>query len=179
MHACPLCRYSLDSLPRDMQLNPALDQQQYDFIWLPSEPPEDAGAEEEPPRGSCSTLPLVKVGDHGRSPVWEGQPYAKLDTSIHPPGRHSASPVRDYSRAYPDRCESHEKMNLLCPVSSVASLSGTDPVVGAYMTVIPHHHAERPAHQQHHRLHRRPALMQDPAWSCSVSTASLANTHTL
>eukprot|EP00892_Ulva_mutabilis_P005258 jgi/Ulvmu1/3103/UM015_0143.1 len=99
-------KYSLKSLPRDMQLNPALGSQHYDFIWLPSEPPGTPDTEEGLPKSSDSALPRVKVGDRGRSPVWEGQPYASLDASVPVQNRGAGSPVRDYSRAYPDRAPS-------------------------------------------------------------------------
>lgn len=99
------CRYSLENLPRDMQLNPALNNRHYDFTWVPAEPPDQPDADGDHAKASNDALPLVKFGKSGRSPVWEGQPYATMDFPTETARRRSASPVRDYTRAYPDRCD--------------------------------------------------------------------------
>lgn len=93
------CRYTLATLPRELVLNSALPESDFDFLWVPDEP---HGQENASAAGNGSPpLPLVQHG-HTKSPVWEGQGAAQVafpgDAT---PGK--AGP-RDYSRDYPGRC---------------------------------------------------------------------------
>jgi len=98
-----------------MQLNPALAHSQYDFIWLPTEP-DQSGEDDEQVNVRSDALPLAKVGNSGRSPVWEGRPYTEIELPTDALSSRSVSPVRDCTCAYPDRYEA-----LICTTCGLAS----------------------------------------------------------
>ena len=169
------CRYTLATLPRELVLNSAMSESDFDFLWVPDEPQ----GQENAARASNGSppLPLVQHG-HTKSPVWEGQGVAKVDFP-----RDAASAkaeTRDYSRAYPDRCVrhfTHLSAGGRCVISSVHSywsLARARAVSESWRTsteVVP----RRQDPGQRYRRPSHPCSTAASAWSSSASMATPAS----